>query len=54
MMLAGCPDCPAARAARSLLLHDGFWTHLASAVLPFALVVLVVMVIVQRTQRRDG
>jgi len=49
----GCPDCPTARAARALLFHDGFWTHAVFAALPFALVVLVVVLIVQRIKRDD-
>jgi hypothetical protein len=52
-MLASCPDCPAARAARSLVFHDGFWAHAWFAILPFALVALVIAVIVQRVSRHD-
>ncbi len=49
-----CPDCPTARAARALLFHDGFWTNLAFAILPFALVVMVVVLVVRRTTHHDG
>jgi hypothetical protein len=53
-MIAFCPDCPAAHAARALVLRDGLWSQIWLAVAPFALVVLLIMVIVQRTKRHDG
>jgi len=53
-MSAFCPDCPAAHAARALVIHDGVWSQVWLAVAPFALVVLLIMVIVQRIRRHDG
>jgi hypothetical protein len=26
-MIVVCPDCPAARAARALVIHDDLWSH---------------------------
>lgn len=53
-MIGFCPDCPAARAARALVFEDGLWSHVGLAVAPFALVVLLIAVVVQRIRRHDG
>jgi hypothetical protein len=53
-MILGCPDCPAARAARALVFQDGLWSNVWLAVVPFVLVVLVIMIVVQRIKRHEG
>jgi hypothetical protein len=52
-MIVFCPDCPTARAARALFLHDALWTHVGFTVLPLALIMLVIVIIVHRIKHHD-
>jgi hypothetical protein len=49
--LLRCPRCATARAARELVLADGFWVQLCWTVTPFVIVALIVGAIVRRVDR---
>ncbi|HET9622310.1 MAG TPA: hypothetical protein VFP84_13145 [Kofleriaceae bacterium] len=53
MIALACPDCPTARAARALVLHDGVWSHVWLVAAPYALIALIVVVIVRGIQRHE-
>ena len=49
-----CPDCPPGRAAREIALSETFWTNAAYALLPFAIVIVLVVWIVRRIDGRTS
>jgi hypothetical protein len=51
MLVAMCPACPPAIAARDLVFSETFWTTAAMAVLPFVITGLVVQQLVKRLDR---
>jgi hypothetical protein len=40
-----CPACPTSDRVQSIVFADGFWTNLGIAVLPFAIVIAVTVLL---------
>jgi hypothetical protein len=40
-----CPNCPTGEAARALVVAEGFWSNVATAVTPFLVMLIAVIVI---------
>jgi hypothetical protein len=51
VLLTLCPSCPPAIEARSLVLSEAFWINATYAMLPFAVVAVVVHLFVKRLDR---
>jgi hypothetical protein len=47
MVMVACPDCPAAREARAMFLDVDLLFNLAAVVLPFAVCVVIVLLLMR-------
>ncbi|HEU0034979.1 MAG TPA: hypothetical protein VFQ53_30345 [Kofleriaceae bacterium] len=53
-MIALCPDCPPARAARSWFFDEAFGIRLVEALLPFAITLALVWLLARYVAKGDS